>query len=507
MHLLDLPLEDSLLRYLTAPSMAALEQTCRPLLAISRRDKATIWAPLVRERWGPVRLPTCWDAERARRVLPVWDGPTVAPATWRELLCYLEQLVRSWLLVSVKKAVSLLAVQGIIDDECSWHPTLRRLLAWAPLNEKRRIAAFVCADWQPASVLGDFLRPFPIIGLTPVLALRKLLMRFPFLPIDAGAGADRVIGWFSREYVLTNPHRLTSLGLGVVGSAAAVEGTAAQGGHEESISSSSSDEEVELQEAAEVQEEAGSLASVAAPLARAARLGLSPESFKAARDAVYTLLYSVIMLNTDLHNPAITPKIQPHEYVASCHRCVPLRHCPRETLLEIYESILHHPFQIAPSVDKVDTTIRCSQSADDTENGATLSVYSSVPSRVMSSGGSGGGGSHGSGGGGGGAHGGGAFGGGSTGGMAIGGQVRAGSATTAGALPAVDWSVAYWNVVDACRDLRRIAIRSMVPTVLQPHLPDSSRVLQMGSRAAVGVLLLALLYGRLGRETSWLHSA
>ena len=47
-----------------------------------------------------------------------------------------------------------------------------------------------------------------------------------------------------------------------------------------------------------------------------------------ARDGVYALLYSVIMLNTDLNNPAITPKITLPEYVASCHRCTPLRNVP-----------------------------------------------------------------------------------------------------------------------------------------------------------------------------------
>jgi Sec7-like guanine-nucleotide exchange factor len=34
------------------------------------------------------------------------------------------------------------------------------------------------------------------------------------------------------------------------------------------------------------------------------------------------------MLNTDLNNPAITPKITLAEYVASCHRCTPLRDVP-----------------------------------------------------------------------------------------------------------------------------------------------------------------------------------
>jgi hypothetical protein len=42
---------------------------------------------------------------------------------------------------------------------------------------------------------------------------------------------------------------------------------------------------------------------------------LSESELKTARDAVYTLIYSLIMLNTDLHNPAISPKIQPRQCV------------------------------------------------------------------------------------------------------------------------------------------------------------------------------------------------
>ena len=71
-----------------------------------------------------------------------------------------------------------------------------------------------------------------------------------------------------------------------------------------------------------------------------------------------TLTYSIIMLNTDLHNPAIHPKIAPNDYVASCRRCVPLVAMPEASLLEIYDSILREPLQIAPSVATVDSIVR-----------------------------------------------------------------------------------------------------------------------------------------------------
>ena len=44
------------------------------------------------------------------------------------------------------------------------------------------------------------------------------------------------------------------------------------------------------------------------------------------------------------------PKIAPNDYVASCRRCVPLVAMPEASLLEIYDSILREPLQIAPSV-------------------------------------------------------------------------------------------------------------------------------------------------------------
>ena len=41
------------------------------------------------------------------------------------------------------------------------------------------------------------------------------------------------------------------------------------------------------------------------------------------------------MLNTDLNNPAISPKISLPEYVASCHRCTPLRDVPEPYLRQV----------------------------------------------------------------------------------------------------------------------------------------------------------------------------
>ena len=53
------------------------------------------------------------------------------------------------------------------------------------------------------------------------------------------------------------------------------------------------------------------------------------------------------MLNTDLHNVAIQPKVQVEQYVASCHRCGPLRDVPDEYLRRLYLSVLSSPLRIS----------------------------------------------------------------------------------------------------------------------------------------------------------------
>lgn len=288
---LDLPLDAllHLLEHLDISSLTACEGTCAGLRNVSRQDGCRVWQHLVRQRWGPVSLPSTWS----NAIGLTWGLklPTcavdiaVGPRDWRSLLIYLEVVAMGCLRRSVKQMVDLIRLQGIISPECGhsaledWHETLRTLLRWVSLNEKRRLAAFVCADWQPPTTLARFLSPIPIVGATPLIALRALLLRFPFLPIDAGSGADRVIGCFARSWVTQNAHCLADLGIGL--------GVAGQ-----------------------PQQSPSGTAAAIGPSAV-----LSEPELKTARDAVYTLIYSVIMLNTDLHNPAIGSKIQPRECV------------------------------------------------------------------------------------------------------------------------------------------------------------------------------------------------
>ena len=471
MHLLGLPndAQAHLFYHLDARTLSAAEQCCQSMQNISRQDNCHAWHLITQQRWGPVRLPgrDSWCTSTARRILPIWDGPEEPPADWRQLLAYLETVVRTWLCVSVKKAVDLLKMQGIVraktttdDDDGAWHESLRRLLTWVPLNEKRRITAFCCADWQTSTTLSRFLGTIPIVGPNPVVALRTLLLRFPFLPIDAGMGADRVIGCFARAYVLQNADCLHTLGLGTLGGSND-QATGQAPAMAALTANTESDSDSDQEGGAAIPTAEHLLQNLSA---MAATIGLSADEHKAARDAVYTLIYSVIMLNTDLHNPAILPKIQPAEYVRSVHRCVPLAHVPDDMLLAIYEGIATHPLQIAPSIDKVATTIRCSQVADDTESGPTYSVYSALPQRVAAA-----------------AAGvaanapsvvaGNAWATTSGGAVVIGGGAAGLNGAAAAELPAVNWTVAYWNLLDGCRYLRRKAMRILVPAPVAWWMP------------------------------------
>ena len=147
-----------------------------------------LWSTLVLKRWAIAALPATGN----------WS--------WRSLATFLETEVRGLLRRSVKLAVTKLREVGALDEE--WHATARALLLWLPLRERRRIAAFVCADWQEPSTLKTFLAPISLGGstsLVPLASLRHLLLQFPFLPIDAGDGADRAIGAFSRKWATETP--------------------------------------------------------------------------------------------------------------------------------------------------------------------------------------------------------------------------------------------------------------------------------------------------------------
>lgn len=198
--LLHLPNElvTSIVLHLQPRDLCSLELCCRRLLELSRGDEA-LWQALAEDRWGPLRKTRLWP-------------------DWRSVLIYLETTVRSKMRQSsVRGAFELMAGQALLERAGAWTACAHRLLTWTTLPERRRLAAFVCADWQPRKSLRAFLQLFDLRAPTPEVALRQLLFRFPFLPIDAGSGADRVIGEFARQYVLTNPRAVHDKRLGGAG--------------------------------------------------------------------------------------------------------------------------------------------------------------------------------------------------------------------------------------------------------------------------------------------------
>lgn len=218
--LAELPLEDVLYPYLDTPdSLCALEQTGKSVLSLSRQNGASVWRQMVQRRWGPVELPEAhrWKGWAAKE----WEQP---PKSWRTLAVFLETVVRPGLWTSVRTTVfHMLLDNGIFGDrhdpesDGRWQRTVHAVLQWGTVAERRRLAAFVCADWHLPHTLSSFLKPLPIVGDTPEAALRALLLRFPFLPIDAGTGADRVISCFARAYAAQNPAAIAALGFDRLG--------------------------------------------------------------------------------------------------------------------------------------------------------------------------------------------------------------------------------------------------------------------------------------------------
>jgi hypothetical protein len=127
--------------------------------------------------------------------------------------------------------------------------------------------------------------------VSPIASLRQILLQFPFLPIDAGGGADRVIGAIARCYSAAYPEVSEWVGL----------------------PSSSTEKE--------------------------------------RTDAVHLVVYAAIMLQSDLHNIAVQPKMTVAEFVASLHRAPALASMPEELITSIYEDIRCAPLEYEEAID------------------------------------------------------------------------------------------------------------------------------------------------------------
>lgn len=239
------------------------------------------------------------------------------------------------------QAVDFLREQRLLNGPCAEqeYPWLAHHLKASQLNDRRRITSYVCmaAEDQPYRVLDSLIErfelhppttePSPAIDaedgdwepvsaiVSPITSLRHVLLQFPFLPIDAGGGADRVIGAIARCYAKAYP---------VCGEWVGLPAT-------------TSDKEV--------------------------------------TDAVHLIVYAAIMLQSDLHNVAVNRKMTTQEFVDSLHRAPVLANMPEERIFAIYEDIRSAPLEYEEAIE---TFIRSNKdgAGDDQVISATYSKYS-----------------------------------------------------------------------------------------------------------------------------------
>ena len=272
------------------------------------------------------------------------------PAAWRDLLMDMAGGLQPRLASSIKQGTSwlrerellggsashhLVAGVGMVtpNDPSKEHKWLHWLILNGPLQLRRRIAAYICltSELHPKYHLDAFIGRFRLVpspeqreelgddnATSPLAVLRRTLLQFPFLPIDAGGGADRTIGALAREYVKALPHCVEWLG-----------------------------QSVDQQ-----------------------------HYHKDAVEAVHLVIYSLIMLNTDLHNPAVQPKMALDEFQDSLYRVPLLQTLNSAHIARMYESVRDEPLRIERDRIGVDSIIRsAADGADDEVSPALVSRY------------------------------------------------------------------------------------------------------------------------------------
>ena len=150
-------------------------------------------------------------------------------------------------------------------------------------------------------------------------------------------------------------------------------------------------------------------------------------------------LSCVLLSASPLSNrsPAIYPKMSPLAYVQSCHRCLPLACVSHAMLLDMYEDVAARPLQIAPSTtgESAHSFYSAEGEAASTSGGAADPTANAAGSNATAGWGA----------------------------WAEGQAVATPAARAHGSaapLPreiVIDWSVAYWNLVDAARYVRSAA--------------------------------------------------
>jgi hypothetical protein len=313
---------------LTAGDLCAVSVSSRSFLGLHDEN----WKHCVCNVWGDLQLP-----------------PDMS--SWRNASAHLHKWVRPTLRKSVAKAIRQLEADGYyggqdrdVHDDTAKITSLRRFLDGGNIDMRRRVAAYVCSGKHKTSFIKCFLEDvdwlktnkfvrFTESALAVECAFRYLLLKFPFLPIDAGVGADRVINAFT-QVLLKN-------------STATFENMHVEEHHDRKSF------DPDIVSAADN----GGCRPKNLPC-------LIPEiPLEEQRDAVYILVYSLIMLNTDLHNPAINPKIKAEQFVRSCKQTV-LCSIPESMLVQMYHHIRCDPLRISNRSTQIHTTVTSGEEED-----------------------------------------------------------------------------------------------------------------------------------------------
>jgi hypothetical protein len=175
-------------------------------------------------------------------------------------------------------------------------------------------------QWEASGNLVRVMEKINVIdhARDPEDALRQLLLVFPFLPIDAGEGADRVIRALAERYLASHPDEYADLRRSP-----------------DPIPSSVGTDSTDPSQSSGTHSEAA--------VSAAARHQSCHDD---AESAIYILVYAVIMLNTDLHHPSIKHKMQPDEFVRSTRSTVLGTTFAPSDLLRIYASVARAPLAI-----------------------------------------------------------------------------------------------------------------------------------------------------------------
>jgi len=296
-----------------------LSQVSSAFRSAVRDDR--MYATHMQKRWGPLKFGDSVFLQNKCQKDAIG---------WRRLHAELESELASLLSRSIRKAVAwlhsnkLLSGDSDTSDPSEAHQWLMWLLNDADLVLRRRVVHYICesSEFFPKRYLDRLIGQFRFSPLPeetselgeqdavgPLATLRRVLLQFPFLPIDAGSGADRIIGSIARVYLNSVPQAAAWFGV----------------------------------------------------------------CDKQVVEAAHLVIYALIVLNTDLHNPAVNPKMSQAEFAASLSRIELLRGLRRGHIERMYEALRSEPLRIDPDRVGVDTIVR---SATDGDDEVTRAVFS-----------------------------------------------------------------------------------------------------------------------------------